>query len=84
VTERQETIPERLQRLAAIDAALAPFADQLERFDLGVPQAIAALFASQDFMDRQPINGLIFMARSYGVDFVALRAALDQQMTGFR
>ena len=63
------------ERLNRLDAILGPRTDQIRMRGLDETQAIQALFAAQDLLDRDPIDGLRRLARTYGVDLRALAMA---------
>ena len=60
------------ERLNRLDAILGPRTDQIRMRGLDEAQAIQALFAAQDMLDRDPVEGLRHIARTYGVDPRAL------------
>ena len=62
------------ERLNRLDAILGPRTDQIRMRGMDEAQAIQALFAAQDFLERNPIEGLRHIARTYGVDPRALAA----------
>jgi len=70
------------ERLNRLDAILGPRTDQIRMRGLDEAQAIQALFAAQDLLDRDPIDGLRRLARTYGVDLRALATGAPQQPGG--
>lgn len=55
-------------RLNRFDEILAPRREALTLRGLDEVQAVQVLFAAQDMLDRNPLDGLRALARSYGVD----------------
>ena len=70
------------ERLNRLDAILGPRTDQIRMRGLDETQAIQALFAAQDLLDRDPIDGLRRLARTYGIDLRALAMAGAPQQPG--
>ena len=56
---------ERLNRLETI---LAPRRERMQLAGLDDARAIEALFAAQDYLERDPAGGLAWLARQYGAD----------------
>ncbi len=70
------------ERLNRLDAILGPRADLIRLRGLDEAGAIQALFAAQDLLDRNPVEGLLAVARQYGVDPRVLAQAGAQQQPG--
>ncbi|HEY5412898.1 MAG TPA: hypothetical protein VIJ94_19450, partial [Caulobacteraceae bacterium] len=62
------------ERLNRLDAILGPRTDQIRMRGMDETQAVQALFAAQDFLERNPAEGLKHLARNLGVDLRALAA----------
>ncbi len=60
------------ERLNRLDAILAPRRERLRLNGWDDSQAIEALFAAQDLLERDPMAGLGYLARQYGVDLSRL------------
>lgn len=56
---------ERLNRLHQV---LAPYAERLQLAGLTESQAVQQLFAASDYLRRDPVNALIYLAQTHGVD----------------
>ena len=69
---------QKAERLNRLDGVLAPRREMLAVRGLDEAQAIQALFAAQDLLERNPLEGLSYLARSYGVNL----AQLAQQTSG--
>ena len=67
------------ERLNRLDAILGPRTDMIRMRGMDEAGAIQALFAAQDFLERNPIEGLRHLARTYGVDPRALAISAPQQ-----
>ena len=67
------------ERLNRLDAIIAPRSELIRMRGLDEAGAIQALFAAQDLLDRDPIEGLRQIARQYGVDPRTLAAAIAPQ-----
>ena len=57
------------ERLNRLDAILAPRSERFRLAGLDDVQAIQMLFAAQDFLDRDPVNALVYLGRQSGVDW---------------
>jgi hypothetical protein len=69
-------------RLDRLDAVLGPRSERLRLSGMDEAQALQALFAAQDLLERDPMSGLGYLARHYGVDLRSLgpaRAAAQGQ-----
>lgn len=66
------------ERLNRYDEVFAPRREQLALRGLDEVQAVSMLFAAQDLLDRNPKQGLLELARSYGVNL----AQMAQEMSG--
>lgn len=58
---------EKAQAISAITDALEPFKETLIRRGLSPEQAIGILFNAQDRLDKNPLDGILQIAQSYGV-----------------
>jgi hypothetical protein len=67
------------ERLNRLDAVIGPRADYIRMRGMDEARAIQALFAAQDLLDRNPVEGLTHLARTYGVDLRALAMATAPQ-----
>lgn len=67
------------ERLNRLDEILAPRRDQLQLRGLDEVRAIQALFAAQDMLDRNPLEGLRALAQSYGVDLRQIAGQTNAQ-----
>ena len=70
------------ERLNRLDAILGPRSDMIRMRGLDEAQAIQMLFAAQDVLERNPIEGLKHLARNYGVDLRTLASAGDPRQPG--
>jgi len=61
-----QTKGERLNRL---DQVLAPRQQRFQLAGIDEVQAVQALFAAQDLLERDPVSALMYLARQSGVDF---------------
>ena len=59
---------EKAQAISAITDALEPWKESLAQRGVTADQAIRALFAAQHTLDANPIQGILQIARSYGVE----------------
>lgn len=75
-----DTKAERFNRLEEI---LAPRREKFQLQGLDDARAIQTLFAAQDMLDRNPLEGLSYLARSYGVDLRQIGAQPTQQQPGY-
>ena len=67
------------ERLNRLDRVLAPRSQQLQLRGLDEVQAINALFAAQDYLERDPVEALLYLGRTVGVNWQALGARLQGQ-----
>jgi hypothetical protein len=67
------------ERLNRLDAVLAPRRDRLRLMGWDDARAIEALFAAQDLLERDPMTGLGYLARQYGVDLSRLAPGGPEQ-----
>lgn len=74
-----DTKAERFNRLEEI---LAPRREKFQLQGLDDARAIQTLFAAQDMLDRNPLEGLSYLARSYGVDLRQIGAQPAQAQQG--
>lgn len=56
------------ERLNRLDAILNPRREKLRLAGMDDARAIEALFAAQDLLERDPVSGVGYLARHYGVD----------------
>lgn len=71
------------ERLNRFDEILSPRREKLQLAGLDEISAIQTLFAAQDLLERNPLEGLTYLARSYGVDLRQLLAPqLNQPQPG--
>lgn len=71
-----QTKGERLNRL---DTVLAPRRERFQLAGVDEIQAIQALFAAQDLLERDPYSGLAYLARQYGVDLRRFTGGMQAQ-----
>lgn len=69
---------QKAQQFNRLEEILAPRREAHRLNGLDDAQAIQVLFAAQDFLERDPIGGLNYLARSYGVDLRQLGQQLAQ------
>lgn len=58
---------EQAQRFNRLDSILAPRRERFALAGLDETQAVQALFAAQDFLERDARGGLLYLCRQYGV-----------------
>lgn len=58
----------KAERFNALDSILAPRRERLQLAGMSEVQAVQALFAAQDMLERQPREAIAYLARQYGVD----------------
>lgn len=63
---------QKAERLNRLDGVLAPRREMLKIRGLDEAQAIQSLFAAQDLLERNPLEGLSYLARSYSVNLAQL------------
>ena len=63
---------QKANRLNRLDAVLQPRTERFRLAGIDEAQALQALFAAQDYLERDPAGGLSYLARQYGVDPRAL------------
>ena len=56
------------ERLNRLDAVLAPRRERFQLAGFDDAQAIQSLLAAQDYLERDPVNALVYLARQSGVD----------------
>lgn len=66
--EYQRGYQEKAETISAITEALEPWKDELAQRGVTADQAIRALFAAQHQLDSNPIQGILQIAASYGVE----------------
>ena len=74
------TWDQKAERFNRLDSILSPRQQRFQLSGIDEVQAVQALFAAQDLLDRSPVEGLQYLARSYGVNLNAL--AGQPQMQG--
>jgi hypothetical protein len=67
------------ERLNRLDAVLSPRRERFQLTGMDEVRAIEALFAAQDYLDRDPVGGLAHLARQYGVDLGRLAGGRQAQ-----
>jgi hypothetical protein len=70
------------ERLNRYDEILGPRVDRWRLAGLDEFSGIQTLLAAQDVLERNPVEGLTHIARSYGVDLRALAGQAIQQPSG--
>lgn len=73
---------QKAERLNRLDGVLAPRREMLTMRGLDESQAIQALFAAQDLLERNPLEGISYLARSYGVNLAQVAAQMSGQGQG--
>lgn len=73
---QQQSGAERLNRLTAL---FQPRAEKLRMAGVTEDQAIGQLLAAQDYLERDPVNAISYLARSYGVDLRVFGQGQGQQ-----
>jgi hypothetical protein len=63
---------QKASRLNRLDAVLQPRSERFRLSGIDEAHALQALFAAQDYLERDPVGGLSYLARQYGVDPRAL------------
>lgn len=63
----QKGYQEKAQSISAISEALEPWKDALVQRGVTADQAIRALFAAQHQLDANPLQGILQIAQSYGI-----------------
>lgn len=76
-TQASEIQP-KAQRLEQFDAAIAPYKEKLALNGVDEITALKQLFAAQAMLDRDPVAGVLHLARSYGVTPQHLFAGFQQ------
>ena len=59
---------QKAARLNRLDAVLAPRTERFRLAGIDEAHAVQALLAAQDLLERDPVSGLSYLARQYGVD----------------
>lgn len=65
------------ERLNRLDEVLAPRSERFRLAGLNEVQAVQTLFAAQDYLERQPVDALLYLGRQSGVDWRAVFARLN-------
>jgi hypothetical protein len=65
---------ERLKSYEPLDKVITQFKSDFEKRGLDAPRALATLFEAQRQLDNNPIDGLISIGLSYGIDLRSLLA----------
>lgn len=68
LTKRTQEIAGLEKHFKGIDEALTPYKQKLNLAGLTEGQAVKQLLAAQDMLDRDPVNGLKWLAQNYGVN----------------
>jgi hypothetical protein len=63
----QKGYQEKAQAISAITEAIEPFKESLIRRGMTPQQAIGILFNAQDRLDKNPLEGILQIAQSYGI-----------------
>ena len=72
--EQLKSIEQQVKAYEPIDQLFQSYRDEFVRRGVSPAQAVATLFAAQRTLDANPVNGLVQIAASYGID---LRPALQ-------
>ena len=67
------------EQLNRLTAAIGPRAEQWRLNGFSPEQGVQRLIAAEEFLDRDPVNGIAHLARQYGVNLQQLLAATGQQ-----
>lgn len=70
------TWDQKAERFNRLDAILAPRRERFQLAGIDETQAVQALFAAQDLLERDPVNALLYLARQSGVGPQHLAQAL--------
>lgn len=73
---------QKAERLNRLDGVLGPRREMLAVRGLDEVQAIQSLFAAQDLLERNPLEGLSYLARSYNVNLAQLAQQTSPQAQG--
>lgn len=68
----------KAERFNRLDAVLAPRRERFQLAGIDETQAVQALFAAQDFLERNPVEGIRYLARQYGVNLAAFAGQTGQ------
>lgn len=79
--ERAQQMQELQRRYEPLEQQIAPHRDRWAMAGMDEAKAIGTLIAAQSYLERDPVNGIFYLARSYGVDLrqFAQGLALAQQ-----
>jgi len=69
---------EQVQTLEPLAQALAPYSQKFALRGIHPAQALHQLLAVQDLLERDPIEGIAYVARTYGVDLRTYATAFNQ------
>lgn len=69
----------RLEVANRFDALVAPFKDRFAAEGIDPIQGVQRLFAAQSFLEKNPVEGLLYLARNYGVHPARLAQAAGVQ-----
>lgn len=58
----------KAERFNALEQLLAPRRERFALAGINETQAVQALFAAQDMLERSPVEAIAYLARQYGVD----------------
>ena len=70
---------QKAERFNRLDSLLAPRRERFQLAGLDDVQAVQALFAAQDYLERSPREGIAYLARQYGVDLRSFAQGGQQQ-----
>jgi hypothetical protein len=79
VTDGLAQRQQRDERFNRLDSLLAPRRERFQLAGLDEFQAVQALFAAQDFLERTPREGIAYLARQYGVDLRSFAQGVPAQ-----
>ncbi len=77
--QREEYLAEQSKQTAAlkqqfdpISQVLKPYEEQMRLAGVNPAQAVNQLLAAQDYLNKDPVNAILWLAQSYGVDPTSL------------
>ena len=82
-SDMQRGLQQRAEQINALEPlarAIAPYAQKYAIRGIPLAQRAEQLFAIEDYLDRDPLGALAFVARSYGVDLRQYATAMQQQV----
>lgn len=78
------TWDQKAERFNRLDAVLGPRSERFRLAGMDEAQAVQALLAAQDFLERDPAGALLYLGRQSGVNWQTLFAQLQGQPQGQR